>query len=89
MKHLNITVKGKVQGVYYRASTKKAADHLGIKGFVRNQPNGDVYIEAEAEEETINEFVTWCWSGPTMARVTDIELSEQPIAGYEGFVVKY
>ncbi|HNU41845.1 MAG TPA: acylphosphatase, partial [Cyclobacteriaceae bacterium] len=49
--HINILVTGTVQGVYYRASTKQKADELGIKGFVRNQPDGSVYIEAEAPAE--------------------------------------
>ena len=47
MKHFNITISDLVQGVYYRASTKKQATQLGITGFVRNQPDGNVDLEAE------------------------------------------
>jgi len=47
MKHLNITVKGVVQGVFFRASTKDQADQLGICGLVRNEQDGSVYVEAE------------------------------------------
>jgi len=48
-KHVNITVKGRVQGVGFRYSAMEAAEELGIKGFVRNMPDGSVYIEAEGE----------------------------------------
>jgi len=56
MRHLNIRVSGKVQGVFFRASTKEQADQLGVKGFVRNEPNGDVYIEVEGDEEKLKIF---------------------------------
>ena len=45
MKHLNIIIKGKVQGVFFRASTKAVADQLGVRGIFKNEPNGDVFIE--------------------------------------------
>lgn len=57
MKHYNITVSGKVQGVFYRASTKEKAEQLGIKGFVRNQSDGTVYIEAEGEVSQLDAFI--------------------------------
>ncbi len=69
MKHVNIRVSGKVQGVFFRASTKEQADQLGVKGFARNEPNGDVYIEAEGEEDKLNLFLEWCARGPSKARV--------------------
>ena len=47
IKHVSIAVKGKVQGVFYKATTKAKADELGITGFVRNQPDKSVSIEAE------------------------------------------
>lgn len=60
MKHFKLNVSGTVQGVFFRASTKDAADRLGIKGFVRNEPDGSVYIEAEGEEEKLNQFMECC-----------------------------
>ena len=72
MLHHKITVKGKVQGVFYRASTKKMANELKVKGFVRNEDNGDVYIEAEADEDTINKFIDWCRKGPSGAQVQQV-----------------
>ena len=60
MKHFIITVYGKVQGVSFRAATKAIADQLSIKGFVRNQADGSVYIEAEGDQFSINYLVDWC-----------------------------
>jgi acylphosphatase len=47
MKHINIKITGKVQGVFFRASTKAVADQIGVKGFVKNEKDGSVYVEAE------------------------------------------
>jgi len=77
MKHLKIRVSGRVQGVFFRASTKEQADQLGINGFVRNESNGDVYIEAEGEEEKLKIFLEWCNRGPNRARVDCVEVMEQ------------
>ncbi|WP_394800297.1 acylphosphatase [Mucilaginibacter daejeonensis] len=87
IKHLNITVKGKVQGVFYRASTKAVADQLGIRGFVRNESNGDVYIEAEAEPTLIDMFLDWCNEGPERARVTSVDTTEGEVKNYRNFEV--
>ncbi len=76
MKHLNIRVSGKVQGVFFRASAKERADLFGLKGFVRNEPNDDVYIEAEGEEEQLRLFLDWCARGPSRARVDILEVKE-------------
>ena len=60
MKHLNITIKGIVQGVHFRASAKAVADQLGVRGTIRNETNGDVLIEAEADNATLDMFLDWC-----------------------------
>jgi acylphosphatase len=72
--HITIIVSGKVQGVFYRAATKGKADELGVKGFVRNESYGNVYIEAEAAQEVLNEFVKWCATGPPRAQVQHVEV---------------
>jgi len=95
-KHLNIAVIGKVQGVYYRASTKQKADALGqqkadalgVKGFVRNQPDGSVYIEAEAAPEILRQFVEWCHRGSERAQVQHVEISEAPLKNFIAFEVQ-
>jgi acylphosphatase len=88
MKHLNIRISGKVQGVFYRASTKESADRLGIKGFVRNEGNGDVYIEAEGEEGQLKLFLEWCQRGPTRARVENVEVVESSLVNFLLFEVR-
>ncbi|MBI1768988.1 MAG: acylphosphatase [Bacteroidetes bacterium] len=88
MKHLNIRVSGKVQGVFFRASTKEQAAIFGVKGFVRNESNGDVYIEAEGEEKQLQEFLKWCERGPNRASVDKVELEEGPLKDFTYFEVR-
>ncbi|MBA4053516.1 MAG: acylphosphatase [Marivirga sp.] len=74
--HISILISGKVQGVFFRASAKEKADELGIVGFVTNQPNGSVYIEAEGNKEQLNDLKTWCQTGPRRAQVDSVEIKE-------------
>ena len=58
--HLTIVVKGKVQGVFFRASTREKAESIGVNGSVRNLPDGSVQIEAEATRDQLNRLIEWC-----------------------------
>jgi len=87
VKHLNILVKGKVQGVSFRFSTKAVADQLGVKGIIKNEPNGDVYIEAEGDDFSIPLFLDWCHEGPTGAVVTSVDTHEAELKNYRNFEV--
>lgn len=87
-KHIEISIKGKVQGVYFRDSTKAVADQLSIAGFVQNQPDGTVYIGAEGDEYSLNELIAWCKKGPERAQVTDVYVTEGEVVNYVDFVVK-
>ena len=69
MKTIRLTIKGKVQGVFYRATAKDVADLIGIKGWVRNLPDHNVEITVTATEETLQKFINWCKQGPSKARV--------------------
>ena len=86
-KHFSIKVIGKVQGVFFRALTKEKADELGITGFVRNEPDGCVYIEAEADEKILQQFMDWCRQGPPRARVEKMEVSEGERKSFASFEV--
>ena len=88
IKHIHIRVSGKVQGVFFRASTKEKADELGIYGFVRNEPNGDVYIEAEGVDMILDEFIAWCSVGPTRAMVEKIETASGEVMGFSRFDIR-
>ena len=87
MIHLDIIVKGKVQGVFYRASTKAVADQLGIKGYVTNEDNGDVAIAAEGDKMSMDMFLDWCKEGPEDAVVTSVESHEGELKNYRNFEV--
>ena len=87
-KHFSIRIVGKVQGVFFRASAREKAEELDVKGFVRNEPDGDVYIEAEADEYTLQQFIEWCRQGPPRARVEKVDIKEGPLAGFEIFEMR-
>ena len=84
-RHYNIVVSGRVQGVFYRASTKQMADLLGVKGFVLNLTDGTVYIEAEGDEAVLVKFIQWCHHGPDRAEVTHVSVRESDVQGFEIF----
>lgn len=72
-KYFIIKVTGKVQGVFFRASTAQKANELQIKGFVKNENDGSVYIEAIGEESNLKNFILWCHNGPEKAIVSKVE----------------
>lgn len=74
MRRVKILVSGRVQGVYFRVFTQNKAKHFGVKGSVRNLPDGRVEIIAEAEHLTIDKFIKWCHKGPVTARVDHVEI---------------
>lgn len=76
MKSVSVLVSGRVQGVFFRASTREAALQYGVTGFVRNEPDGSVYIEATGEEESLQRFISWCRKGPPQAIVKDVEVED-------------
>ena len=75
MVSVSIQVFGKVQGVFYRASTKEQADKLGLSGWVRNEPDGSVMMEVHGNEEKVQKLVEWCSKGPILATVSKVETS--------------
>ncbi len=88
IKHFNIHVAGKVQGVFYRASTRDKAIALNVKGFVRNEPDDSVYIEAEGSEVQLNELIAWCRRGPPHAEVSNLVVKESEVVGFVKFEVE-
>jgi acylphosphatase len=88
IRHLNIFISGEVQGVFYRASAKEKADELGITGFVKNEPDGSVYLEAEGTEEQLNELTAWCRKGPPHSNVTDVRSTSGTIQHFKKFEIR-
>ncbi len=89
-KHLNIIVTGKVQGVWFRKHTQDKALSLNLNGFVRNEPDGSVYVEVESElEHILNEFIKWLHQGSPLSKVEKVKiLSETPCKNFDGFVIQ-
>lgn len=83
-----IQVSGRVQGVFFRASTRDQAQGLGLGGWVRNRSNGDVELLAEGEAGGIARLLAWCHTGPTLARVDTCHITYQtPTGEFDRFSV--
>lgn len=87
LRTVSITVKGKVQGVYYRQSTKEKANELGIKGEVRNMPDDTVHIIAAGTKEQTEQLIEWCHTGPSRARVSNVVVEEIALRSFEKFSI--
>lgn len=85
IRSVSIIVRGKVQGVFFRQSTKDAAKKLGISGTVKNNSDGTVYIVAEGEMNQLEKFISWCKTGPPRADVVGVEVNEMPPLTFSGF----
>jgi acylphosphatase len=82
-------VRGRVQGVGYRYFTQRVAQRLGVNGFVRNLPNGDVEVHAEASGSTLNAFKQELERGPRISLVTEIVEDDVPDSGlYSSFLIR-
>ncbi len=83
-----IIVSGKVQGVWYRQSTKEKALELGITGEVSNQSDGTVKIIATGTAEQLYQFTDWCRQGPPKARVINLDVKELPVQLFKSFTIE-
>jgi acylphosphatase len=75
--------------VCFRAATCEQARRLGISGFVRNEPDGSVRIEAEGEPSALTQLVAWCHRGPPAAEVSAVTVETQPLQGLKGFSMRW
>lgn len=89
MKHYTIQVFGKVQGVFFRASTREKATELGISGWVKNKPDGSVLIEAEGPDDKLQSLLSWCRQGPPHANVKKVEYADGELQNYDQFEVTH
>ena len=87
---VNVIISGRVQGVWFRASTKEKADQLGITGWVRNTSDGNVEAVFEGDEKILQEMLEWCHQGPTHAKVENVKITKQDSSnGFSNFLIKY
>ena len=78
MRRVHAFLSGRVQGVWFRASTQNEAQRLGLTGWVRNLPDGRVEFVAEGEADAIDHLLAWCRNGgPPMGRVDDLNTNEE------------
>jgi len=84
---ISIKITGRVQGVWFRASAKNEADRLGLQGIVKNLPDGRVYIAVSGNLDAIDAFISWCHTGPELARVESVEVVPTDPMQYQGFEV--
>lgn len=86
----HVFVSGKVQGVFFRSSTRREAERHDVKGWVRNLRDGRVEAVFEGEKEAVQSLIDFCKEGPPSARVTDLELKWEDYTGnFEEFRVRY
>lgn len=87
MRRVHLEITGRVQGVAYRASAASVARGLGLAGWVRNRKDGSVEALAEGDPSIVEDFLTWCRSGPPLARVDRVTAREEEPQKEQGFAV--
>ena len=87
-KTIHFVVSGRVQGVFFRASTREQAQQLALTGWVRNLPDGNVEGMASGEAEQLTRFQAWLRQGPKMAAVSGLDVNEVEQQSFTGFVIK-
>jgi len=86
----HVYISGLVQGVFFRANTKRMADTLGIKGWVKNLPDGRVEAVFEGEKEKVEAMIRWCHKGPPSAVVEKVEVIDEEYKGeFKDFKIIY
>jgi len=89
MRRVAIHVHGRVQGVFFRASTCAEACELGLRGWVRNEADGSVRLEAQGDPSAVDQLIAWCQHGPSEARVDRVAVEDVALRGDEqGFAVR-
>jgi acylphosphatase len=82
-----VLVSGRVQGVFFRASLREVAVEHGLAGVARNLADGRVEAVLEGSPVAVEAVIAWCRHGPPRARVTAVEVIDEPFRGEKGFAV--
>lgn len=88
MKAVRAVVKGRVQGVGFRWSARRAAERIGVAGWVRNAADGAVEAHIEGPDERVDAMLAWLARGPDGADVRDVDLQEAKAEAIEGFQIR-
>lgn len=88
MPRLHLFIAGRVQGVFYRENLRREADAIAVRGWARNLSDGRVEVVLEGPRDALDEALAWCRRGPPAARVTGVDVREEPEEGLVGFAVR-
>jgi acylphosphatase len=88
MQRRHVRLGGEVQGVFFRAEAQERARGLRVAGWIRNLPDGRVEAVFEGSPDAVESMVAWCRTGPPEARVTEIDIEEEPPEGLDRFEVR-
>jgi acylphosphatase len=86
---VDVVVTGRVQGVSFRAYAEQQAHRLGVRGWVRNEPDGSVGGHFEGDPAAVDAMVAWCREGPRLARVERVEVHPAEPTGHRGFDIRF
>lgn len=90
MKRVHLLIEGKVQGVFFRATSRKMATSFGVKGWVRNRWDGKVEMVVEGNSASVDKMLQWAHQGPPGASVSKVQVKEQPFKGeFDTFSIRY
>jgi len=90
MKELHATIEGKVQGVFFRQTTRKRAKALGVVGWVKNKKDGSVEVVGQGHEENIKNFIDFLHEGPRRAHVKNVDVEwREPTEEFDTFAITY
>jgi acylphosphatase len=85
LRRIHVSIEGRVQGVFYRATCVERARALGLAGWVRNALDGRVEAEFEGEPAAVEAMLDWCREGPPHAHVEAVDVREDDPTGEQGF----
>lgn len=89
-KRVELKIQGRVQGVFFRDSVRRQAKKLNLVGWAMNQEGGIVQVIAEGQEENLKQLIKWCYNGPILAKVDQIDIDWQEATGqFNQFEIKY
>lgn len=86
-----VIVSGRVQGVFYRATTRDKALSLGLRGYAKNLPDGTVEVLAVGEEQAVTTLLEWLWTGSRASKVSSvshIDLADTDPGNHSGFITR-
>jgi acylphosphatase len=90
MKRIHVIISGRVQGVFFRGATQRAAMDFNLTSWVRNTADGRVEAVFEGEDKNVDKMIAWCHIGPPHARVENVTIKEEPYIGeFRDFSIRY